>query len=211
MRKTYVVSAKRSAIGSFLGSLTTVKPDDLGATVVKALLEDGKVAPEQVDELLCGNVLSAGLGPNIGRQVALAAGIPESVCSHSVNMVCGSGLRTVMEGVMSIQTGFNDIVVAGGVESMSGAPYLIPANTRTGNKMGDFKCVDHMIYDALTDAMNGIHMGVTAENIAKKYNITREMQDAFGYASQQKAIAAVDSGRFKDEIVPEAEKRNNRI
>ncbi|MFR6488788.1 MAG: acetyl-CoA C-acyltransferase, partial [Clostridium sp.] len=202
MRKTYVVSAKRSAIGSFLGSLTTVKPVDLGATVVKALLEDGKVAPDQVDELLCGNVLSAGLGQNIGRQVALAAGIPESVCAHSVNMVCGSGLRTVMEGVMSIQTGFNDIVVAGGVESMSGAPYLIPANTRTGNKMGDFKCVDHMIYDALTDAMNGIHMGVTAENIAKKYNITREMQDAFGYASQQKAIAAVDSGRFKDEIVP---------
>lgn len=146
--------------------------------------------------------MSAGLGQNIGRQVALAAGIPESVCAHSVNMVCGSGLRTVMEGVMSIQTGFNDIVVAGGVESMSGAPYLIPANTRTGNKMGDFKCVDHMIYDALTDAMNGIHMGVTAENIAKKYNITREMQDAFGYASQQKAIAAVDSGRFKDEIVP---------
>lgn len=145
MRKTYVVSAKRSAIGSFLGSLTTVKPVDLGATVVKALLEDGKVAPEQVDELLCGNVLSAGLGQNIGRQVALAAGIPESVCSHSVNMVCGSGLRTVMEGVMSIQTGFNDIVVAGGVESMSGAPYLIPANTRTGNKMGDFKCVDHML------------------------------------------------------------------
>ena len=202
MRKTYVVSAKRSAIGSFLGSLTTVKPVDLGATVVKALLEDGKVAPDQVDELLCGNVLSAGLGQNIGRQVALAAGIPESVCAHSVNMVCGSGLRTVMEGVMSIQTGFNDIVVAGGVESMSGAPYLIPANTRTGNKMGDFKCVDHMIYDALTDAMNGIHMGVTAENIAKKYNITREMQDEFGYASQQKAIAAVDSGRFKDEIVP---------
>ena len=142
------------------------------------------------------------MGQNIGRQVALAAGIPESVCSHSVNMVCGSGLRTVMEGVMSIQTGFNDIVVAGGVESMSGAPYLIPANTRTGNKMGDFKCTDHMIYDALTDAMNGIHMGVTAENIAKKYNITREMQDEFGYASQQKAIAAVDSGRFKDEIVP---------
>ena len=191
MKKTYVVSAKRSAIGSFLGSLTTVKPVDLGATVVKALLEDAHVAPENVDELLCGNVLSAGLGQNIGRQVALAAGIPESVCSHSVNMVCGSGLRTVMEGVMSIQTGFNDIVVAGGVESMSGAPYLIPANTRTGNKMGDFKCTDHMIYDALTDAMNGIHMGVTAENIAKKYNITREMQDEFGYASQQKAIAAV--------------------
>ncbi|CDE22961.1 acetyl-CoA C-acetyltransferase [Amedibacillus dolichus CAG:375] len=202
MKKTYVVSAKRSAIGSFLGSLTTVNPADLGATVVKALLEDANVAPENVDEVLCGNVLGAGLGQNVGRQVAIKAGIPETVCAHSVNMVCGSGLRTVMEGVMSIQTGFNDIVVAGGVESMSGAPYLIPANTRTGNKMGDFKVVDHMIYDALTDAFDNIHMGITAENIADKYGITREMQDEFAYASQTKAIAAVDSGRFKDEIVP---------
>ena len=202
MKKTYVISAKRSAIGSFLGSLTTVSPLDLGTTVVKALLEDAKVAPENVDELICGNVLGAGLGQNIARQILLEAGIPETVCAHSVNMVCGSGLRTVMEGVMSIQTGFNDIVIAGGVESMSGAPYLIPANTRTGNKMGDFKVVDHMIYDALTDAFDNIHMGVTAENIAKKYNITREMQDEFAYASQQKAIAAVDGGRFKDEIVP---------
>ena len=202
MKKTYVISAKRSAIGSFLGSLTTVSPLDLGTTVVKALLEDAKVPPENVDELICGNVLGAGLGQNIARQILLEAGIPETVCAHSVNMVCGSGLRTVMEGVMSIQTGFNDIVIAGGVESMSGAPYLIPANTRTGNKMGDFKVTDHMIYDALTDAKHKIHMGVTAENIAKKYNITREMQDEFAYASQQKAIAAVDGGRFKDEIVP---------
>lgn len=202
MKKTYVISAKRSAIGSFLGSLTTVSPLDLGTTVVKALLEDAKIAPENVDELICGNVLGAGLGQNIARQILLEAGIPETVCAHSVNMVCGSGLRTVMEGVMSIQTGFNDIVIAGGVESMSGAPYLIPANTRTGNKMGDFKVTDHMIYDALTDAKHKIHMGVTAENIAKKYNITREMQDEFAYASQQKAIAAVDGGRFKDEIVP---------
>ena len=131
MKKTYVISAKRSAIGSFLGSLTTVSPLDLGTTVVKALLEDAKVAPENVDELICGNVLGAGLGQNIARQILLEAGIPETVCAHSVNMVCGSGLRTVMEGVMSIQTGFNDIVIAGGVESMSGAPYLIPANTRT--------------------------------------------------------------------------------
>ena len=202
MKKTYVISAKRSAIGSFLGSLATVKPAVLGSTVVKALLEDAKVAPENVDELICGNVLGAGLGQNIARTVALEAGIPETVCSHSVNMVCGSGLRTVMEGVMSIQTGFNDIVVCGGVESMSGAPYLIPANSRTGNKMGDFKCTDHMIYDALTDARHGVHMGITAENIADKYNITREMQDEFAYASQQKAIAAVDGGKFKDEIVP---------
>ena len=202
MRKSYIVSAKRTAIGSFLGWLATVKPKDMGSAVVKALLEDANVAPENVDEVICGNVLGAGLGQNIGRTIALEAGIPETVCAHSVNMVCGSGLRTVMEAVMSIQCGFNDIVVAGGVESMSGAPYLIPANTRTGNKMGNFTVVDHMIYDALTDARANIHMGVTAENIAKKYNITREEQDAFGYASQQKAIAAVDSGRFKDEIVP---------
>ena len=202
MRKTYIVSAKRTAIGSFLGGLATVKPKDMGSAVVKALLEDANVAPENVDEVICGNVLGAGLGQNIGRTIALEAGIPETVCAHSVNMVCGSGLRTVMEAVMSIQCGFNDIVVAGGVESMSGAPYLIPANTRTGNKMGNFTVVDHMIYDALTDARANIHMGVTAENIAKKYNITREEQDAFGYASQQTAIAAVDSGRFKDEIVP---------
>ena len=202
MRKSYIVSAKRTAIGSFLGGLATVKPKDMGSAVVKALLEDANVAPENVDEVICGNVLGAGLGQNIGRTIALEAGIPETVCAHSVNMVCGSGLRTVMEAVMSIQCGFNDIVVAGGVESMSGAPYLIPANTRTGNKMGNFTVVDHMIYDALTDARANIHMGVTAENIAKKYNIPREEQDAFGYASQQKAIAAVDSGRFKDEIVP---------
>ena len=203
MRKSYIVSAKRTAIGSFLGGLATVKPKDMGSAVVKALLEDANVAPENVDEVICGNVLrGAGRGQNIGRTIALEAGIPETVCAHSVNMVCGSGLRTVMEAVMSIQCGFNDIVVAGGVESMSGAPYLIPANTRTGNKMGNFTVVDHMIYDALTDARANIHMGVTAENIAKKYNITREEQDAFGYASQQKAIAAVDSGRFKDEIVP---------
>lgn len=202
MKKAYIVNAKRTAIGSFLGGLATVHPKDMGSAVVKALLEDAGVKPEQVDELICGNVLGAGLGQNIGRTIALEAGIPETVCAHSTNMVCGSGLRTVMEAVMSIQAGFNDVVVAGGVESMSLAPYLVPANTRTGNKMGDWKATDHMIYDALTDARANIHMGVTAENIAKKYNITREMQDEFAYASQQKAIAAVDSGRFKDEIVP---------
>lgn len=202
MKKAYIVSAKRTAIGSFLGGLATVHPKDMGSAVVKALLEDAGVKPEQVDELICGNVLGAGLGQNIGRTIALEAGIPETVCAHSTNMVCGSGLRTVMEAVMSIQAGFNDVVVAGGVESMSLAPYLVPANTRPGNKMGDWKATDHMIYDALTDARANIHMGVTAENIAKKYNITREMQDEFAYASQQKAIAAVDSGRFKDEIVP---------
>jgi len=202
LSKSYIVSAKRTAIGKFLGGLSAVSPKDMGATVVKAVLEDAKVKPDQVSELICGNVLGAGLGQNIGRTIALEAGIPETICAHSTNMVCGSGLRTVMEAVMSIQAGFNDIVVAGGVESMSQAPYLVPANTRSGNKMGNWQAVDHMIYDALTDARAHIHMGITAENIAAKFNITREQQDEFAFASQQKAIAAIDAGKFKGEIVP---------
>lgn len=200
--KSYIISAKRTAIGKFLGGLSTVPPKDMGSTVVKAVLEEAKVKPDQVSELICGNVLGAGLGQNIGRTIALEAGIPETICAHSTNMVCGSGLRTVMEAVMSIQAGFNDIVVAGGVESMSQAPYLVPANTRSGNKMGNWQAVDHMIYDALTDARANIHMGITAENIAAKFNITREQQDEFAFASQQKAIAAIDAGKFKGEIVP---------
>jgi len=202
LAKAYIVSAKRTAIGKFLGGLSNVHPKIMGSTVVKALLEDSKVKPDQVSELICGNVLGAGLGQNIGRTIALEAGIPETVCAHSTNMVCGSGLRTVMEAVMSIQTGFNDIVIAGGVETMSLAPYLVPANTRSGNKMGNWQATDHMIYDALTDARANIHMGITAENIAERFKITREQQDEFAYASQQKAIAAIDAGKFKDEIVP---------
>ena len=202
LRKAYIVSAKRTAIGGFLGSLSTVSPRTFGAEVIKALLADAGVKPENVDEVICGNVLGAGVGQSIGRTVSLEAGIPDTVCAHTTNMVCGSGMRTVMEAVMTIQAGENDIVVAGGVESMSQAPYLVPASARTGNKMGAWKAIDHMIYDALTDARLDIHMGVTAENIAKKYNITRQMQDEFAIASQEKAIKAVDSGRFKDEIVP---------
>ena len=202
LRKAYIVSAKRTAIGGFLGSLSTVSPRTFGAEVIKALLADAGVNPENVDEVICGNVLGAGVGQSIGRTVSLEAGIPDTVCAHTTNMVCGSGMRTVMEAVMTIQAGENDIVVAGGVESMSQAPYLVPANTRSGNKMGAWKAIDHMIYDALTDARLDIHMGVTAENIAKKYNISRQMQDEFAMASQEKAIKAVDSGRFKDEIVP---------
>lgn len=202
LRKAYIVGAKRTAIGSFLGGLSSVKPKEFGAEVVKALLKETGVKPEDVSELICGNVLGAGLGQNIGRTIALEAGIPQEVCSHSVNMVCGSGMRSVIEAVMSIQAGFNEVVIAGGVESMSQAPYLVPSNTRSGNKMGDWKAVDHMIYDALTDARLNYHMGITAENVAAKYNITRQMQDEFALASQKKAIAAVDAGRFKDEIVP---------
>ncbi|MBR7063595.1 MAG: acetyl-CoA C-acetyltransferase [Treponema sp.] len=201
-RKAYIVGAKRTAIGSFLGGLSSVKPKEMGAAVVKALLAESGIKGSDVSEVICGNVLGAGLGQNIARTILLEAGIPETVCAHSTNMVCGSGLRTVMEAVMSIQCGFNEVVIAGGVESMSQAPYLVPANTRSGNKMGNWQAVDHMIYDALTDARADVHMGITAENIADKYKITRQMQDEFAYASQQKAIKAVDSGRFKDEIVP---------
>ena len=202
MGKVYVVAAKRTAIGSFLGGLSTVSVREYGAEVVKALLAETGIKPTDVSELICGNVLSAGIGQNIGRTIALEAGIPDEVCAHSINMVCGSGMRSVMEAYMSIQSGFNDIVIAGGAESMSQAPYLIPYSTRTGNKMGDWKAIDHMIYDALTDARLNYHMGITAENIATKYNITREMQDNFALMSQEKAIKAVDAGRFKDEIVP---------
>lgn len=202
LRKAYIVSARRTAIGSFLGSLSAVSPRHYGSEVVKAVLKDAGLKPENVDELICGVILSAGLGQNIARTIALESGIPQEVCSHSTNMLCGSGMRTVIEAVMSVQTGFNDVVVAGGLEAMSQAPYLIPSNTRSGTKMGNWQATDHMIYDALTDARLGIHMGITAENIAERYKISREMQDEFALNSQQKAIKAVDEGKFKDEIVP---------
>ena len=135
-KKVYIVAAKRTPVGSFLGTLSGVKPKDMGATVVKALLEETGLKGENIDEVICGNVLGAGLGQNIGRTIALEAGIPDTVCAHTTNMLCGSGMKVVMEGAMSIKTGHNEVVVAGGVESMSQAPYMIPANTRTGNKMG---------------------------------------------------------------------------
>lgn len=202
MRKAYVVAAKRSAIGSFLGGLTNVKLAEMGATVLKETINQAGIDPKDIDECIIGNVIAAGLGQNIARQVALGAGVPETVCAQSINMLCGSGLKAVMEATIRIQAGFGDIFVAGGVESMTNAPLLIPSSVRTGMKMGDMKVIDSMLHDGLTDGMYNIHMGVTADNIAKKYGITREEQDAFAYASQQKAIAAVDSGRFKDEIVP---------
>lgn len=202
MKKAYIVAAKRSAIGSFMGGLTNVKLVDLGATVLKETIKQANIDPKDINEVIIGNVIAAGLGQNIARQVSIAAGVPVEVCAQSINMLCGSGLKAVMEATMRIQAGFGDLFVAGGVESMTNAPYLIPSTVRNGVKMGDMKVVDSMLYDGLTDGMYGIHMGVTADNIAKKYGITREEQDAFAYASQQKAIAAVDSGRFKDEIVP---------
>lgn len=202
MKKVYVVGAKRTAIGTFLGALKNTHASDMGAEVVKVLLNEANVKPEQVDELICGNVLSAGIGQGIARQIAVKSSIPVEKCAYSLNMICGSGMKAVINGVTSIQNGDADIIVAGGAESMSGAPMLLPKEVRTGSKMGNFNVVDHMIYDALTDAFNGIHMGVTAENIATKYSLTREEQDSFAYNSQQKAIKAVDAGVFKEEIVP---------
>ena len=202
MSKVYICAAKRTAIGSMLGTLKNVHPADFGSVVVKNLLKESNLAPEHVDELICGNVLSAGRGQGFGRQVAIKAGIPQEVPAYSLNMVCGSGMKALINAYSSIKAGLSNVIIAGGSENMSSAPYLIPESTRQGVKMGGFKVVDHMIYDALTDAYSGVHMGVTAENINRLYGITREEQDKFAFSSQQKAIKAVDEGKFKEEIVP---------
>jgi len=202
MSKVYIVSAKRTAVGSFLGSLSNVSPTEFGAKVVKNILDETKVDSKDIDEVISGNILPAGQGQGVGRQVAIKAGIPDSVCGYGINMVCGSGMKAIMDGYLKIVAGQNHIVISGGTESMSEAPHLIPAKARSGVKMGNFEVVDHMIYDALIDAYDGIHMGVTAENIAEKHSITIEEQDAFSYNSQVKAIKAVDEGRFDDEVVP---------
>ncbi len=202
MRKAYIVAAKRSAIGTFMGSLMNVDVATMGATVLKETIAQAGIDPANLDEVIIGNVIAAGLGQNIARHIAIDAGIPVEVCAQSINMLCGSGLKAVMEATLRIQANFGDLYVAGGVESMSRAPYLVSADNRTGTKMGNQTMIDSMLHDGLTDAMYGIHMGVTAENIAEKYNLTREMQDEFALASQEKALAAIESGRFKDEIVP---------
>ena len=202
MTKTYIVGAKRTAVGSFLGTLKDVSAANMGVEVVTKLMEESNVDPKTVDELICGNILSANLGQGIARQIAVKAGIPQEVCAYSLNMLCGSGMKAVLNAVSSIQSGYADIIVAGGVESMSGAPMLMPHTVRSGSKMGEITLTDHMIKDALTDAFSGVHMGVTAENIAEKYNISRQEQDEFAYNSQQKAIKAIDEGKFVDEIVP---------
>jgi acetyl-CoA C-acetyltransferase len=200
--KTYIIAAKRTAIGSYLGSLSAVHPAQFAAETVKAVLDYGHIPPDAVDELIAGNVLPAGQGQGIARQIAIKATLPQCVPAYSVNMVCGSGLKSIMNAALSIQVGYSDIIIAGGVESMSDSPYLMPSKTRSGIKMGSITMKDHMVYDALTDAFSGVHMGMTAENIAEKYNITRQEQDEFSLNSQIKAIAAVDGGLFNEEIVP---------
>lgn len=202
MNKVYLVAAKRSAVGSFLGGLSTVSASVLGTQVLKGTLEQAKVDVNKIDEVLVGNILSAGLGQGIGRQISVNAGIPVEVPGLSLNMLCGSGLKTVTDAYIKIKSGFANVIVAGGVESMSDAPYLVPARVRSGVRMANQTMVDHMIHDALTDAFNEYHMGVTAENIVEKFNITREEQDKFAFDSQVKARNAQDKGKFKDEIVP---------
>ena len=201
MKEVYVVNCCRTAVGSFGGSLKDTPATELGAVVVKEALNRAGVKPEQVDELMFGCVLTAALGQNPARQVGVKAGLPYSVPAYTVGMVCGSGMKSVIEGARAILCGDADIIVAGGTENMSAAPYALPAE-RWGARMGDKKVVDTMIKDGLWDAYNNYHMGTTAENICDVWGITREELDAFGAASQQKTEAAQKAGRFDDEIVP---------
>ncbi|QDG75347.1 acetyl-CoA C-acetyltransferase [Labrenzia sp. PHM005] len=195
-----IVSATRTPVGSFNGSFANTPAHELGAHVIKAALDQAKVDGADVDEVVFGQVLTAGQGQNPARQAAINAGIPDSATAWGLNQVCGSGLRTVAIAAQQIQTGDASIMVAGGQESMSLSPHCAPM--RTGYKMGDYKMVDTMIKDGLWDAFNGYHMGQTAENVAEKWQITREQQDEFAVASQNKAEAAQKAGKFKDEITP---------
>jgi acetyl-CoA C-acetyltransferase len=202
MSRVFIVAAKRTAIGSFLGGLSSLHPSIYGSEVVKNILEETKIPKEKIDEVVVGNILPAGLGQGVARQVSIKAGIPVSVPAYGINMVCGSGMKTIMIAYTSIKAGINNMVIAGGVESMSMAPNIIPSRIRQGYKMGGFTTSDHMIADALTDPFDNVHMGITAENIVDQFKLTREEQDEFAFESQQRAIKAIDAGKFKDEIVP---------
>ena len=201
MKPVVIVAAKRTAIGKFGGSLAKIAAPDLGAVVLRALLEQTGVAGEAIDEVILGQVLTAGAGQNPARQTVIKAGLPNSVSAMTINKVCGSGLKAVMLGAQAIACGDADIIIAGGQENMSASAHVLP-NSREGFRMGNASLVDSMIKDGLWDAFNDYHMGITAENVAKQFNISREMQDAFALASQQKAIHAQDAGKFVDEIVP---------
>jgi len=196
-----IVSAARTAIGSFNGSLKNISAPELGATVIKGALEKAGLKAAQVDEVIFGNVLQAGLGQNPARQAAIKAGLPETVSAMTINKVCGSGLKAVHLAMQAISSGDAEVIIAGGMENMSQAPYLLN-NAREGFKMGDQKIVDSMIVDGLWCAFNDYHMGITAENLCDKYEITRVEQDEFSAWSQQKAVQAMEAGKFKDEIIP---------
>ena len=201
MQDVVIVAATRTAIGSFQGSLAGVPAVELGAAVIKRLLEQSGLDGSEVDEVILGHVLTAGAGQNTARQAAIKAGLPNAVPAMTLNKVCGSGLKALHLGAQAIRCGDADVIIAGGMENMSQAPYVMPA-ARTGQRMGHGKLIDTMIQDGLWDAFNDYHMGITAENLVDKYGISREEQDAFAAASQQKAVAAIEAGRFADEITP---------
>lgn len=201
MRDVVIVAAGRTAVGTFGGSLSKIAASDLGATVIKGLIEKVDLDPAQVDEVILGQVLTAGCGQNPARQATLNGGLPKEVSALTINKVCGSGLKAIQMATQAIRCGDAEIIIAGGQENMSASAHVLP-NSRNGARMGDWKMVDTMIKDGLWDAFNDYHMGITTENIVEKYGFTREEQDAFASASQNKAEAAVTSGRFKDEIIP---------
>jgi acetyl-CoA C-acetyltransferase len=201
MTEAVIVAAARTAVGKFGGSLAGIPAPELGAIVIKAVLERAGITPDQVSEVIMGQVLTAGSGQNPARQSTLKAGLPKSVPAMTINVVCGSGLKSVMLAAQAVINGDSEIVVAGGQENMSASPHVLP-KSRDGFRMGDAKLVDSMIVDGLWDVYNQYHMGTTAENVAKQYSVSRAAQDEFALNSQKKAMAAQDAGKFKDEIVP---------
>ncbi|WP_434139060.1 acetyl-CoA C-acetyltransferase [Photobacterium leiognathi] len=202
MARVFIVAAKRTPIGSFGGALKSVTAAELGAAAIKGALAETSIPVEAIDEVIFGNVVGAGQGMGPGRQAALKAGIPNEVPAYTLNMVCGSGMKTVMDAAAHIKAGDADIVVAAGAENMSQIPFCASSKIRDGQKMGNLELSDLLIADGLTDAFNNYHMGVTAENVVEKVGLTREQQDNFALASQQKAVAAIEQGKFVDEITP---------
>ena len=208
MKDVVIVGALRTAIGCFQGALARHSAVDLGSVVVKALVERSGVAAHEIDEVILGQVLTAGAGQNPARQAALKGGLPNTVSAITINDVCGSGLKALHLATQAIQCGEADVVIAGGQENMSRGPHVL-TDSRTGGQLGNSQLLDSLVHDGLWDAFNDYHMGVTAENLAREYGISRELQDAYALSSQQKARAAIDSGRFRDEIVPVSTQRQN--
>lgn len=201
MEKVYIVAAKRTPIGAFGGTLKDISAGNLASIAIKAAMTEGNVKPEVVDEVIVGNVIGAGQGMSVGRQASIYAGIPETVPAYTLNMVCGSGMKTVMDAASHIKAGDASVVVAAGVEVMSQIPFTVSGSIRDGHKMGNMSLTDLLINDGLTDVFNQYHMGVTAENIAREVGLSREQQDEYALASQMKAVAAIEAGKFQDEIV----------
>jgi len=200
--KVYIVKAKRSPIGKFLGSLSSLSSGKLASEVIKSVIVESNINPNDLDEVILGNVLPAGQGQGIARQASIYANIPPQVPAYTVNIICGSGMKSVMIAYSQIKAKMSNLIIAGGVEVMSQVPFVTNPEVRTGNKMGNMELIDSMINDGLTDVFNNYHMGITAENVANKHSISREKQDIFSINSQIKAIKAIDSKRFKEEIVP---------